>query len=215
MTLPPILPMLAQSAEPFDSNEYEFEVKWDGIRALVAVTAEGWRSWGRDRADYTARYPDLAGLSDALPAGTVVDGELVAFRDGRPSLPTLLRRHGLTDPVRIARAWRWCPVQYVLFDLLYEAGQSLLHVPLEQRRQRLAVLSATIPRLPVLFSAGVIGQGRALYEQALAAGHEGVMAKLRSSPYRPGQRSPAWRKIKPRRGVSSGRLPRSFAANGS
>jgi bifunctional non-homologous end joining protein LigD len=54
------MPMLATSGEPFDSPEYRFEIKWDGIRALAAIDATGWHFWGRDAADYTARYPELA-----------------------------------------------------------------------------------------------------------------------------------------------------------
>jgi ATP-dependent DNA ligase len=76
--LPQLLPMLAVSATPFDAPEYSFEVKWDGIRALAAVEATAWRLWGRKRADYTARYPELDGLR-RLSAGTLLDGELVAL----------------------------------------------------------------------------------------------------------------------------------------
>ena len=60
--LPRLLPMLAVPAEPFDSPEYSFELKWDGIRALAAMEKGGWRLWGRERADYTQRYPELAML---------------------------------------------------------------------------------------------------------------------------------------------------------
>src|SRR5262249_9651845 len=66
--LPRLLPMLALPATPFDSSEYSFEVKWDGIRALAAVETADWRLWGRERADYTARYPELDVLR-RLPAG--------------------------------------------------------------------------------------------------------------------------------------------------
>ena len=139
--LPRLLPMLAVPATPFDSPDYDFEVKWDGIRALAAVETMGWRLWGRGRADYTARYPELDVLR-RLPAGTLVDGELVAFdAEGQPDLPWLLRRHGLTDPWRIRQARHWCSVRYVLFDLLYHAGRCLLREPLPlvlQRRQDVA-----------------------------------------------------------------------------
>src|SRR5262249_9633925 len=102
--LPRLLPMLAVPAEPFDSIEYSFEIKWDGIRVLAAVEQGGWRLWGRERADYTARYPELEVLR-GLPAGTLVDGELIACNpNGRPALPRLLRRHALTDPWRIRQA---------------------------------------------------------------------------------------------------------------
>ena len=71
----PFAPMLAAKAEPFDSPEYLFEVKWDGVRALAGRDAGGWRLWGRDLADYRLRYPELAGLA-ALPTGTVLEGRL-------------------------------------------------------------------------------------------------------------------------------------------
>ncbi len=188
--LPSLLPMLAVPAAPFDSSEYSFEVKWNGVRALAAVETAGWRLWGRERADYTARYPELDVLR-RLPAGTLVDGELVAFdADGRPDLPRLLRRHGLAHAWRIGQARLWCPVRYVLFDLLVHAGRSLLHESLERRREVLAEVCRQLEAADVQFSTGVVGAGTALYE--------GVMAKHLASTYRPGRRSAAWRKIKPR-----------------
>jgi ATP-dependent DNA ligase len=81
--LPQVLPILAVAAKPFDSPEYCFEFKYDGVRALAAVEGSGWQLWGRERADYTTRYPELDVLR-RLPTGTLVDGELVAFdADGR------------------------------------------------------------------------------------------------------------------------------------
>jgi ATP-dependent DNA ligase len=199
MMLPTLLPMLATPSRPFDSPEYCFEVKWDGVRALAAVEAGGWRLWGRGATDYTARYPELAVLR-RWPAGTLVDGELVTLApDGRCDLALLLRRHGLTDPWRIGHARRWCPLRYVLFDLLYHRGRCLLHEPLARRRQALAEACADLQVPDVLFSAGVVGQGKAFYAAAVARGQEGVMAKHLAAPYRPGRRSPAWRKIKPGR----------------
>jgi bifunctional non-homologous end joining protein LigD len=60
MMLPQLLPMLAVPSEPFDGPDYHFEIKWDGVRALCAVDAAGWRLWGREHSDYTARYPGRA-----------------------------------------------------------------------------------------------------------------------------------------------------------
>jgi ATP-dependent DNA ligase len=90
-------------------------------------------------------------------------------------------------------------VRYVLFDLLYYAGRCLLREPLKRRREMLAAIGPWLDVAEVQYSAGVIGDGKALYEAAVAQGQEGVMAKYLASPYRPGQRSAAWRKIKPRR----------------
>ena len=145
-----------------------------------------------------ARYPELDVLR-RLPAGTLVDGELVAFDEtGRPDLRCLLRRHGLTDPWRIGQAKQWCPVRYVLFDLLYHAGRCLMREPLARRRDALAEVCEKLAAARVVFSPALIGPGTAFYHQVVAAGHEGVMAKLLKSMYRPGKRSVMWKKIKPR-----------------
>src|SRR5215467_5092546 len=160
--LPQVLPMLAVPAAPFDSPEYSFEVKWDGIRALAAVETAGWRLWGRERADYQARYPELEVLH-RLPAGMLVDGELVVFEaDGRPDLPRLLRRHGLTTGWKIGLARRCGPVQYALIDLLYHQGRCLLQEPLARRREVLAEACQRLSVAEVLFSEAVVGQGKAL-----------------------------------------------------
>jgi ATP-dependent DNA ligase len=66
---------------------------------------------------------------------------------GVPDLAMLLRRHGLADPWRIGQAWRWCPVRYVLFDLLYHGGRCLLGEPLAVRRRSLAGLFVPLPRV--------------------------------------------------------------------
>jgi ATP-dependent DNA ligase len=205
--LPQLLPMLAVPAAPFDSAAYVFEVKWDGVRALAALERHGWRLWGRQQTAYTLRYPELEGLR-RWPAGTLLDGELITLRAGRPCLAALLRRHALVDPLQIRWAPRWCPVQYVVFDLLYYAGRSLLRQPLVERRQRLAEVCAAVPVPGVAFSAGVVGPGRAFYQAVVAAGHEGVMAKQLAAPYQPGRRALSWRKIKPgRRLPARCRLP--------
>ena len=196
--LPQVMPMLAVAAEPFDSPEYCFEIKYDGVRALAAVDETGWRLWGRERADYTARYPELDVLR-RLPAGTLVDGELVMFdADGRPDLRRLLRRHGLADPWRIRQARQWCPVRYLVFDLLYHRGRCLMQEQLVRRREMLADVCEKLDVPEVEFSHAVMGAGTTLYQQILAAGYEGVMAKHLRSAYRPGKRSATWKKIKPR-----------------
>jgi len=88
----PLRPMLATRATPFDSEEYSFEVKWDGVRALAAVENGRWQLSGRAGSDYTHRYPELAMLRH-LPSGTVIDGELVALRGRCANFSALLQRH--------------------------------------------------------------------------------------------------------------------------
>jgi len=192
----PYLPMLATAAAPFDAADYLFEVKWDGVRALALADGGGWRLWGRHGVDYQPRYPELDVLR-RLPSGTVVDGELVVLRQGRADFPALLRRHQARRPERIAAAAAAHPVQYVLFDLLALRGRCCCAEPLEQRRTRLEALLTDLAEPRLAYSAGVVEAGCDWFAQVVAAGHEGVMAKQRASRYRPGRRSPAWRKIKP------------------
>ena len=173
----PLLPMLAIPALPFDGKDYLFEVKWDGIRALAASEGGGrWRLWGRAGADYTGRYPELAVLN-RLPPGTVVDGELVVLRHGRADFPALLRRHQRHGASGLA-AWPAQPALcYVLFDLLFVQGRSLLQETLLQRRERLQQLLARVNEPLLIYSDGVVGSGREFFARAVAQGHEGAMAK--------------------------------------
>ena len=134
-------PMLAVRGEPFDSPEYLFEVKWNGIRALAGRSHEsqptgGWDLWGRELADYRTRYPEMQVLA-ALPPGTILDGELVLMPQGLPDLEAILARHQLSHPAKIQHASRQQPVTYVVFDLLAHHGRSLAG-PAVPRTPRLA-----------------------------------------------------------------------------
>jgi ATP-dependent DNA ligase len=144
--------------------------------------------------DYTARYPELAVLGRLLP-GTVVDGELVVLRHGRADFPALLRRHQRCRP--LPAGYQAAAVTYVLFDLLYERGRAVLQETLTRRRAALRALLEKVREPRLVYSDGVVGAGCAFFAEALAQGHEGVMAKRNDSAYWPGRRSPAWRKIKP------------------
>jgi bifunctional non-homologous end joining protein LigD len=98
---------------------------------------------------------------------------------------------------------RSLPAVYVAFDLLYADYEPLFEQPLERRRERLQKLVEEHEESEVLFSAGVVGQGRAFFEKVCREGLEGIVAKRRGSRYRPGKRTDAWIKIKPRHGAES------------
>lgn len=191
-----VMPMLATSAAPFDSGAYFFEVKWDGVRALAAVGEGHWNLWGRELAEYGGRYPELEVLR-RLPSGTVVDGELVMLQNGRPDLKAILRRHQMVHPVRIRDASQRTPIHYVLFDILYHQGRSLLREPFIRRRSVLVDVLTELNVPHLMLSEGIAQFGREFFERVVAQGHEGVMAKHQSSHYLPGRRSATWKKIKP------------------
>jgi len=191
-----IEPMLARLGDPFDSPEHLFELKWDGVRAVSYVDEHGLRMHGRRRRDLATRYPELAFLAE-LPRGTVLDGELVVLReDGRPDFRAILSRES-ASAARVDAARRKHPVVYVVFDLLFEGGASLLGEPLRVRRERLQALVGAAGQRRLMLSDGVVGDGLSLFEAARAQELEGIVAKRLDAPYQPGERGDAWQKIKP------------------
>src|SRR4051794_4444788 len=99
MVLPDFIPpMLAEYGEPFDSEEYLFEIKWDGTRALAFVDSTGtFRLINRRRVDLNGRYPDLSFLGQ-LPPGTVFDGEIVVLKNGKPEFNSVQSREQARAP---------------------------------------------------------------------------------------------------------------------
>jgi len=188
-------PMLARIGAPFDSADHLFEIKWDGVRAITYVEGGVHRMHGRRRRDLAGRYPELGCLA-ALPSGCVLDGELVVLQpDGRPDFRAMIGRENGAAADAAARALRQ-PVVYMVFDLLYEAGACLLAEPLRVRRQRLTQLVTSFGERRVIVSDGVVGQGLALFAAARERGLEGIVGKRLDAPYRPGERSDAWQKMK-------------------
>jgi len=181
-------PMKAQLLErPFDDDRWLFEVKWDGIR-LVSFIDDG-KVTLQTRAGRVvdAEYPQLEAISRLVNARqAVVDGEVVVLdEEGRPSFQ-LLQNRGKDDH----------PMQYVVFDIVYVDGQRLFKVPLEDRKRLLRDIVRDSGVLK--YSDHVLGQGTAFFKAAQQKQLEGIVAKLRDSPYQPGVRSSAWQKIKAR-----------------
>jgi bifunctional non-homologous end joining protein LigD len=193
---PEPIPMLSTLVEDaFDADDWMFEFKWDGIRALAWCDNETMLS-SRNQRDITATYPELGKLHERLVSiNALLDGEIVATRSGRPSFEALQSRVNLQDRTAIAKAAKQMPVTYVAFDLLYLDGRSLLSTPVEERKQMLSEL--VVEKIGfVQVSLAVEGEGRAVFDTARAQNLEGIVAKKCGSPYRPGKRSKEWLKIK-------------------
>jgi ATP-dependent DNA ligase len=189
-----VQPMLAKQGVPFDSPEHLFEIKWDGTRVLAFVDRGGYRLVNRHRVDVTERFPELRFLAN-LPAGIVLDGEVVVLRQGKPHFGLLLSRNQARAPFKIQSLARTFPTTYVVFDLLYDRFEPLLTLPLWARRQRLKTVVRACANSGFVFSEGIVGSGRVFFGAVCREGLEGVVAKRLDSSYRPGRR--AWIKIKP------------------
>jgi len=180
--IPRMRPMLAGVATvPFDSDDWLFEVKWDGYRCLAYLSDHGLYLDSRNGHPLLPQFPGLSALQSALEAKTaLLDGEIVALKDGRVDFSRL--RSGAESVVFIA------------FDILYLDGQLLLEAPLVRRRETLKGVMAW-GGVAVL-SEAIDGEGKALFSWARERDIEGVMAKRKGGLYYPGERRDEWLKIK-------------------
>jgi bifunctional non-homologous end joining protein LigD len=192
------LPMLATVGElppPEEDALWGYEFKWDGVRAVAAVRGGALGLTSRKGTDITVRYPEVGRLPDGLVGhDAVLDGEIVAMdENGRPDFGVLQNRMHRTGP-EVGRMAAAMPVTYLVFDLLSWDGEDLLARPYAERRERLDALGLAGHRWVATpwFRGGGAGVRAASEENGL----EGVVAKRLTSLYRPGLRSPDWRKVK-------------------
>jgi DNA ligase-1 len=198
----PVAPMLAQTADDVEEALHElrgpvaFEWKMDGARIQVHKGAQQVRIYTRALNEVTAALPEIVAAVHALAADMLIlDGEAIVFdAAGRPHpFQTTMRRFGRR--LRVEELRGDLPIRAFFFDCLRVDGESLADRP---ARERFAALSASIPTelaIPRLVTDSV-AEASAFYDAALAAGHEGLMAKALEGPYEAGNRGASWLKIK-------------------
>ena len=192
-----LVPMLASTgtALPDRPEEWAYEFKWDGVRALVYVDGGRARAQSRNLLDITGSYPELVEMGKAIGSRRLVlDGEMVVFDDtGRSDFGLLQQRMKLTGEA-VKRVARTYPVVYLVFDVLYADGRDLTKLPYTERRALLDELDLNGPswQTPPSFPK----EGEAVLAASRERGFEGIMAKRLDSGYHPGKRTDAWRKVK-------------------
>ncbi len=191
-----IEPMLAQlSKMPSNPEDYAFEYKWDGIRAIYYWDGKRMRIESRNKLDITHRWPELKALGKVFGATPVIlDGEIVALDPkGRVSFSLLTRRMHLSAKPT-AEQISSVPIVYMIFDVLYFHNRVLMPLPYTERREILEKLELASAHWQIPPSSG--GNGEDMFKAALENDLEGILAKMIDSSYRPGARSKAWLKIK-------------------
>ncbi len=188
--------MLAETAdEPFSSNDWLFELKYDGYRLVAARRPEGGAMLRyRNGLDVTAIFPEIARAVRALPyEGLALDGEVVVLDpEGRTDFGRLQARGQVRRPRDAERAAVENPTTLVAFDLVGFEDFDLRGLPLTTRKE---LLRRVLPRTgPLRFADHVAARGRELFEQVRARGLEGLIAKRADAPYRAG-RSKDWLKV--------------------
>ncbi len=191
-----IHPMLAESVDdPFDGDDWLFEIKWDGYRAVAFIENGKVRLVSRNQNDLTPRYPELHDLAKSIKAkNAILDGEVVALdEDGRASFSLMQQRTGFRPGGRRGAANAGVPVLYYAFDLLYLDGYDWRRVPLEERKRKLK--SVLVSGDGLRYSDHYEARGKALFEIARQKKLEGILAKKRASFYEE-RRTREWLKIK-------------------
>ena len=187
-------PMLATRGTHVPAgDEWQHEVKWDGMRVLVDVRGGVARLFSRNENDATVSFPELAGL----PADDVLlDGEVVAFADGIPSFGALAERMHVSRADRARRLAERIPVTLLVFDVLRLGERDLMGEPLSDRREVLEGLDLNHDRWQ---TPPVYLDGQMLFEATYAQSLEGIVSKRITSSYRPGLRTKDWLKFAHRR----------------
>ncbi len=200
--LSPVTPMLAQTAgDPADAlrqlgGEAAFEWKMDGARIQAHKAGDVVRIYTRNLNEVGAAVPEIVATVAALPSSDLIlDGEAIAFDpNGRPyPFQVTMRRFGRRLDIERLRAE--LPMRAFFFDCLHHDGRSVADLPARERNDALVAAvpeALLIPRIVTTSAA----EAQAFYDAALAAGHEGVMAKSLDAPYEAGNRGAGWLKIK-------------------
>ena len=178
-------------------EEWLVEFKWDGIRAQLVRRSEHVHLWSRGEELITQRFPEIAAAATRLPDGTVLDGEVLAFRDNRP-LPFSALQQRIGRQKQVAQMVRAVPVVFMTYDILEDSGIDIRNQPLGERRR---LLEERVPSPGVLRTSDIVAASTwddlaALRSQSRTLGVEGLMLKRRSSAYGVGRKRGDWWKWK-------------------
>jgi DNA ligase 1 len=200
----PLLPMLSELSQDFDEifkahkGKTTLEYKYDGARVQIHKEGDRVRIWSRRLSEVTSSLPEIVEIASRDLQGNsfILDAEVVAVgKDGRPfPFQELMRRFKRVHGIESAATE--IPLSLHLFDCLFLDGHSLIDEPYESRWLKLNEIAGAKNLAQRKITAS-IAEAEAFLNEALAAGHEGLMAKALDSPYMPGNRGKLWFKIKP------------------
>jgi bifunctional non-homologous end joining protein LigD len=178
-------PMLATLVdEAFDKEGWIFEIKWDGYRAVAEIEKNKVTLYSRNGNPFNQAYPSIVEALKKISHECVLDGEIIAYQDGRVSFQALQHLKQVD-----------APLQYVVFDVLYLDGRDVRSLPLIERKQILKeILPADEPLIAL--SEHIETHGKKFFEAMKKQGMEGMMAKNGLSPYMDGKRTDDWLKVK-------------------
>lgn len=191
-----IKPMLiGGEGQPFDSDEYIFELKWDGERCIAFLDPAGTIDLRNKRnVKILPKVPELKNIYKQAKAKCILDGELMVLKNGKPDFFEIQRRSLTTNQFKIELSSKQYPATFVAFDILYYGNKDITHLPLIERKKYLKKAFEESDRLAL--SRHTENNGIAFYQLAEQQELEGIVAKRKDSIYVQGKRTKDWVKIK-------------------
>ena len=195
MPLDPVIPFEPVSTEQIpEGDRWIAQVKWDGVRILTYSDGNEVRLFNRKRHERTMQYPELSDVARYCRAKSVIlDGEMIALSDGKPSFHEVMKRDSLRKPQTVAAMVRHVPVTYMIFDMLYLDGRWVTGLPLEERQRLLRETVVQDERIQLVQN---VSDPAALFAVTHAHDLEGIVCKHLDSLYAIGGKDPRWRKKK-------------------
>ena len=184
--------LLDEIDKPFNNDNYLYEIKYDGIRAIIFVSPKEFQIRNRHNVDMTHLYPELKSIQKLVKKKTILDGEIVSMKDGYPSFSSLQTRSHLKDKTKILLESINNPVVFVAFDILY-SDKNLIDLPLIKRKNILDKLENNDSLVKTKYT---ISNGIKLFKNIKKLNLEGIVAKEINSIYEINKRVKAWIKIK-------------------
>lgn len=186
-------PMLLKEVDkPFDSKDYIYELKYDGIRAIIYVSPNSFEIRNRHNEDITKLYPELKEIQKLVKRKTIFDGEIIFMENGKPSFEKLQKRAHLKNKDKIKYNSFNNPVIFVAFDILYD-NKDLIDMPLIKRKK---IIDKYLENNYFLKTKWILNNGVKLFESVKKLDLEGIVAKEKNSTYKLNSRSSSWLKIK-------------------
>lgn len=184
--------LLKEQAKPFNHPDYIFEVKFDGMRAIVFANQEEVIVKNRKGENITHLYPELQQIKSLVKTNTIFDGEIIAIENGRPSFYKIQNRIHIKDKTKIKQQSDSNPLIFMCFDILYE-GKNLINLPLIERKKILENIKENDAFIKVKY---IEEKGIPLFQSVKEMNLEGIIAKKKDSTYQINERNDNWIKIK-------------------
>lgn len=188
--------LIASEKSPFNSDDYIYEIKYDGIRCIAYITAKNVELRNKKNKDISYLFPELHTIFDQVSCTRcILDGELIVLKSGKPDFYSVQKRTTMKHPLKIKIESTRYPATFVAFDIVYFDGESLIELPLIDRRDLLQN-AVKYESNRFCMSKAINYNGIELFEQVKALQLEGVVAKSKKSKYYFGKTTNKWIKFK-------------------